>query len=1105
MTPSAVHGAGHTYPSTRVGAVAVRGGRWLRAPLITSSLSLSLVLGMLPACSEDATPAPMGPPVAGALDDLSMNPGLARACATGETQACSLTLGEHDGLISCYQGTSTCSDGRYGPCQDGYTFTRERSELAQRSTESAARPGLQTQAISEPVDCANNPCNSYCREFIEAPPAGLTAAADPTATPLLLWSEGSVGSYPPAAQALGLQEPCQVASDCQFNSLCSDPSLGSCSHSVCSTGAALVPGCNRCADAVCAVDPDCCGSQPECSHDPCDPQGAPLDASCDPCVTAVCAAHPECCDSAGTWNAACVSYIATECAPLGQSCGCPAGSEELNGKCYSLQRTGQSANTAASACIQLGTDWHLADIESEEENDTAQTLVQSAGVSGAWLDGLNSSPDTWIWRNTVATFFVNDASGGAVTAPYTYENFATGEPVLGSVGLGLAMASGGEWHGEDQGSELPYVCEGPRSFLNPRLPTFEWGASCAAQVESVCGVTCPGGVAVGTGTCEARLPTELSLSCSGFDLAVGATCAAAGSPQIPVCNHGQSAAPAGLRLSYLPVSELRKATPDLTLGGDCNLSVPVPAGRCVVVDDCPGLTADSVLVVNPGGATQDASECRKDDNWSVYQPVACGTPLCESGTYDMQQVTNTACTVALQNPLGIDPSLAEVRVQANIPEPHCAPGEELWGASCYFYASDVQTWERAEDECQRRGDGWHLVALNSPAENLWVRSATDPLRDLQIGLNDQDTEGDHRWSNGSCTSYLNWDTATLQPNNSPPGSEQCVRMTSAAVEGWEDTDCNNDQHLYVCEGPVLDAEGACRAGERMGPDGNCYVFEPAAVTAADASVSCQSRGLGWDLAQIDSIKVNDFVTGLIGCTQSWIRGVEPSLTGFVVTVGDPYIDQLGLWQGAVDSVPRASVCRGPRTLTAPQALTRVAGQAACTGADEYYFAGGPVAPEQLTLCPATCTAANALRNNRLRVAIPCAAPTAPATSTTHLERYSAECGPDGGVIWDFFYYDAVTPADSRIEFEIRTAQTPAELDANTIPFVAIAQAHAVPTDTQRCEVGPPNCPIDIFSELGAPAQQYKELELRVKLIPGSSGEGPLLRDWRVRYSCPPSQ
>ena len=131
--------------------------------------------------------------------------------------------------------------------------------------------------------------------------------------------------------------------------------------------------------------------------------------------------------------------------------------------------------------------------------------------------------------------------------------------------------------------------------------------------------------------------------------------------------------------------------------------------------------------------------------------------------------------------------------------------------------------------------------------------------------------------------------------------------------------------------------------------------------------------------------------------------------------------------------------------------------------------------------------------------------TAPSTVTTHVQRYSADCNDDGEALWDFFYYDAVTPADSRIEFEIRTAPTEAELDANTIPFVPIAEAHAVPTETQRCEVGPPNCPIDIFSELGAPSQQYKELELRVRMIPGSSGEGPLLRDWRLRYSCPPAQ
>ncbi|HVZ31552.1 MAG TPA: hypothetical protein VG963_03955, partial [Polyangiaceae bacterium] len=173
------------------------------------------------------------------------------------------------------------------------------------------------------------------------------------------------------------------------------------------------------------------------------------------------------------------------------------------------------------------------------------------------------------------------------------------------------------------------------------------------------------------------------------------------------------------------------------------------------------------------------------------------------------------------------------------------------------------------------------------------------------------------------------------------------------------------------------------------------------------------------------------------------------------------------------------------------------------GGDEFFFDGGPVAPETLRLCPDTCNGSEP--GARLDVAVPCGTPSTPVTATTvDGMYYSADC-EGGGVIWDFFYYDAVTPADSRIEFEIRTAPTLAELTSGTIPFTPIAQAHAIPTDTQHCEVNPPSCPIDIFTKLGSPAQQYKELELRVKLIPGSSGEGPLLRDWRVRYSCPPSQ
>ena len=184
-------------------------------------------------------------------------------------------------------------------------------------------------------------------------------------------------------------------------------------------------------------------------------------------------------------------------------------------------------------------------------------------------------------------------------------------------------------------------------------------------------------------------------------------------------------------------------------------------------------------------------------------------------------------------------------------------------------------------------------------------------------------------------------------------------------------------------------------------------------------------------------------------------------------------------------------------------LTQVSGSAACTAGNEYYFDGSPSAPESLVLCPDTCAVAAGIPGRRLNLEIPCAPPAPPSLETViDGLYYTADC-EGGGTLWDFFYYDSVTPADSRIGFEIRTAPSVPELAG--VPFVSIAEAHAVPTDTQRCEVNPPGCPIDIFSLLDAPAQQYQSLELRVTLTPGSSGEGPLLRDWKVRFSCPPSQ
>jgi hypothetical protein len=485
--------------------------------------------------------------------------------------------------------------------------------------------------------------------------------------------------------------------------------------------------------------------------------------------------------------------------------------------------------------------------------------------------------------------------------------------------------------------------------------------------------------------------------------------------------------------------------------------------------------------------------------------------VCESGVYDAARVAASDCSVAVQHPLGIDAPGARVTLDTAIPEAHCGSDEVRWGSSCYYFSNDVLTWDSAEARCQGRGAGWHLVALNSPAENSWVRAETDAAGDVQIGLNDKLTEADHRWSDGTCRGFSNWDLSTLQPDNLPPGSEQCVRMTAASGARWEDKACNDGEHPYVCEGPVLDARGACLSGQIAGPDGSCYAFDPTPVSFGEASLTCAALGIGWRLAVIDEESKNDFVTGLVNCTSTWLDNPPGAYSHFafaesVDLSNAPYIDGLGFWHSSIDATPRATLCQGPAVPRTTPSLVQVASLAACTADDQYYFEGSLAAPEALKLCPGTCAVAGNLAGRHLDVEIPCAPPPLPALETTKAEMYYvADCGDGAAVQWDFFYYDAITPADSSIEFEIRSAASQADLVADSVPFVPAARAHAVPTDTQRCRVGDAGCPIDIFTLLGNPAQQQQVLELRVHFVPGSSGEGPLLRDWTVRYSCPPSQ
>lgn len=1085
----------HLVPALRQAYTRAHRGSLFLVALAAASLGCADD-GLKPAGSE-----PFGPSA------LADTPPLGRACLEGATRACHLVLGEHAGVISCYEGTQTCSDGAFGPCADGETFEVNRNDL---EADTSSRASLRPLAFSTPAACTDNPCNRYCREFDEVPASGLAPDLDTSAPLLSTWTTGSVSDYPLEWRAVGVREPCQLAGDCQLNTECTDPALGSCSHSVCASGDALEAGCGRCADTVCAIDANCCSTPLSCAHDPCEVgSGAFLDRACDTCVAAVCDVHPECCEV--SWDAACVGYVATECAPLGQSCGCPERSVESNGSCYLVGDEPRDFGLSRDACSVFGDTWKLVEVNDASENAIAQGFITSGGLSSTWLGGTEIGTDEWSWQSTGGEiFFISDALGGAVQPPYTYANFAPGEPELGVVGRAIVMSPDGSWQDAEQTTEHDFVCEGPPNRLGPRQTAAGWSAGCVELARVECGVQCPDGAALGLGSCSPRVSTALDPECPAFDLALGATCAEAGVPQIPVCNHGQLPAPAGLRLTHVDSSDFGKESPVLADAVDCVLTEQIPPGRCVTVSDCPGLTADRALVVNPAVGGENASECRFDDNWTIYQPIACSPALCEAGVYDAHQVQRQDCGVPVQHPLTIDAAAAVVTLGTGVPEPGCAAGEIRWGASCYFFANDVQTWDGAQDRCRNRGAGWDLVALNSPAENAWVRSGTAPLQDVQIGYNDKLIDGVHVWSNGTCSSWINWDTDSLQPNDFLPGGEQCVRMTAFSGAQWEDKPCNDGEHPYVCEGPVLDAQGGCAAGQIAGPDGSCYAFDTTPRTWSDARSTCDAMGPGWDLAAIENETTNDFVSALISCTPTWLDNPPGGFAHWapaesVNLSNDPYIDELGFWHTSAIALPRATLCQGPATATGAPVLDQVDALASCTNDNQYYFEGSDLAPERLELCPDTCTRAASVADRRIDVEIPCAPPTPPAIETTVAEMYYESDCEGGGAIWDFFYYDAVTPADSRIELEIRTAPSIALLAADTVPFVPIAAAHAVPTDTQRCDVAPPDCPIDIFTALGTTGQQQSTLELLVRLIPGSSGEGPLLRDWKVRFSCPPSQ
>jgi hypothetical protein len=168
-------------------------------------------------------------------------------CQDGEVRACHVTLGEHDGVSSCFVGVTTCEGGALGPCVEG--------SLAE------AEGGMVARGASTSDSCANNPCDPYCHQVKDEPQGGLAAVAAAGGT----WVGGSLAGVPGGFQNKGLKdakhppefEPCESASDCQFDN-----------HCVAGACVAWAPGEHdvKCAAADLTVGVACADGVPVCNR-----------------------------------------------------------------------------------------------------------------------------------------------------------------------------------------------------------------------------------------------------------------------------------------------------------------------------------------------------------------------------------------------------------------------------------------------------------------------------------------------------------------------------------------------------------------------------------------------------------------------------------------------------------------------------------------------------------------------------------------------------------------------------------------------------------------------------------------------------------------------
>jgi len=1083
-------------------------------------------------------------------------------CDEGQVQACSLTLGKHGNVLSCYHGTQACEGGVWQECGDG--TLEEQAAPAWLST-----PGVRPAALTDPVDCADNPCDPFCETYEEEPEEPLVPEEE---DPQYTWEEGSLADFPGGLVKKGLQEPCQTGFDCQFDMQCVAPDSGECTHGMCETGEALEEDCNDCAALVIAADETCGPGLPNdvtaCDHDPCE-LGEGLSNTCNSCVAKICkvAGLETCCDTQGNnsnWTQACVDAVATTC---GNTCGCDSGEQSYGSSCYYLETTAQKWNSALTSCEGRGPGWSLVTINNTTENTAVANLT---GVTDPNI-GYKKSGSTWGWV------------GGTSTISTQWDS---SQP--GSNSCSYMKDSTKKWRGTSCTSGTRHsVCEGPPGVMQVGVTeVHEWDQDCVDLAESVCDMKCNDDDPTDTtGSCVPWYPGETDDTCAGVDLSVGVPC----DGMIPVCNHGNVAAKAPIKLMHFPANSQQFPTctidphPQQTT---CTVTEDIPPGECITIDGdlCTldngtfnPLNGNREIMVNPDGDLIDTDEfgpveeCSCQDNWSLYSNSAdsCGAPTCGGGSTSAAQVKLPVdIIIVIDNSPSMDDDIAAVQQRLN---------DDL---AAILEASNL---DYRVIIVSRFGDESTAIS-SSPASDanicisapLGANACTDPNNETLV-LNppfyhySAEIESWDAWCQ-LLYGYNHSDEIGVTDNSSS-GVGTARTWTAKAPTGWQewlredafkhflvitddDADCTDYGYDFDdspgCEPPASSTEFF------NGKQHNCHNTSTQTVGTADVTAggtaaqkfdtallalapaqfgTSTERNYMWH--SIVNIRANtagstlpwqptDAVqtqmctaanTTIVGagtgyqalsrltgglrypiCQNSTFDAIFNAIAEEVIDTAEASCE-FSLGDTSNVDIDDAKVA-WTNSSDVSTSLTQVDSAADCGTSKTRWYYDDLTDPTTLTLCPSTCTEVQA--DDAAQVWLEFGCPKVPSETVTS-EVYQAECASDETPQWAFLFYDTTIPngSDAQVTFEVRAAKSEADLEYATFETAATATVSA-----QDCAKGSPvagSCPVDLYSLLGNLDAKEEFLELQVTVTPGTDYSTPSVENWELTYSCPPGE